>query len=105
MVNSINSILSVRYYYSTDFFPPILNRFGQRHALESVKRSSPEKLVWLIIKRKSCLYESLLEAIDSQDCLQEIVYFIKMKFLFNLCYELSAVINPNHIIIFCQFKR
>ncbi|CAB4412781.1 unnamed protein product [Rhizophagus irregularis] len=73
MVNSINSILSV------------LNRFGQRHALESVKRSSPEKLVWLIIKRKSCLYESLLEAIDSQDCLQEIVYFIKMKFLFNLC--------------------
>ncbi|CAB4392355.1 unnamed protein product [Rhizophagus irregularis] len=93
MVNSINSILSV------------LNRFGQRHALESVKRSSPEKLVWLIIKRKSCLYESLLEAIDSQDCLQEIVYFIKMKFLFNLCYELSAVINPNHIIIFCQFKR
>ncbi|GET59636.1 hypothetical protein RIR_jg41085.t2 [Rhizophagus irregularis DAOM 181602=DAOM 197198] len=95
MVNSINSILSVRYYYSTDFFPPILNRFGQRHALESAKRSSPEKLVWLIIKRKSCLYESLLEAIDSQDCLQEI----------KPSYELSAVINPNHIIIFCQFKR
>uniref|UniRef100_U9T045 Uncharacterized protein n=1 Tax=Rhizophagus irregularis (strain DAOM 181602 / DAOM 197198 / MUCL 43194) TaxID=747089 RepID=U9T045_RHIID len=87
-------------------------RFGQRHALESAKRSSPEKLVWLIIKRKSCLYVSGREILESKSYLSLSVgnHYLKQSIHKIACksiyqkpsYELSAVINPNHIIIFCQ---
>ncbi|GBC25250.2 hypothetical protein RIR_jg41085.t1 [Rhizophagus irregularis DAOM 181602=DAOM 197198] len=90
MVNSINSILSVRYYYSTDFFPPICLTDPNSHI------NAKFKFISFWTENPASMNHYLKQSIHKIAC----------KSIYQKpSYELSAVINPNHIIIFCQFKR